>query len=787
MNAFKAWLSAVLVALTAKMRRLVQEVRQRFLRAPKRWSAVLVLIPFLGYALSISIGVVIEFEERRWDVPAGVYAAPLELYAGLDIAAADLSLILDQLGYQRVAMLRHPGEYRVVLGQISLWTRPFQFWDRLESAQQWVIHFEADRITIIRDALEQRVPLLRLEPMRLGSIFATHHEDRLLVEPEAIPPLLIDTLQAVEDRKFESHHGLDFAAIVRAAWVNLRHGEIRQGGSTLTQQLVKSYFLDRRKTFSRKVREAIMAVALELRYDKQELIHAYVNEIYLGQQGARAIHGFGLASEFYFAKHLSQLELHEIALLVALVKGPSYYDPRRHADRATKRRNWVLTTLATLDIVDPDAAKAAAVRDLDIAARTRTGSRYQPAYMDLVRRQLASDYPIDDLATRGLRVFTSLDPRVQAHAERQLATGLARLQLENGDEQPIEGAVIVTHPPTGEVVAMVGGRRVDFDGFNRALNAQRPVGSLIKPFVYLAALQSGDYTLASTLNDEPIEVLLENGDTWAPQNFSEKSHGKVSLIRALAASYNQATVQLGLAVGVESVATLLQDLGLNHKPAAYPSLLLGAIELSPFDVAQLYNSLANGGFRIPLRAVRSVVDTKGQPLVRYALELEPAASTDAVQQLNQALVQAVERGTGRPAKNTLPENMVVAGKTGTSDEFRDSWFAGFGNNHLAVVWVGRDDNKPIGLTGSAGALTIWAPIIANIDHGASYHPSLSSTLKPVWIDYHSGLATRKGCGDSVFVPVPTDVRLNRLPGCGSGLEELGSRVLEWLDNVGTKQ
>ena len=762
----------------------MQELKQIFLRAPRRWIIAALLGVLLIHVLVVGIGAIRQFEDRRWDIPAGVYAAPLELYAGLPLDAPGLSAALDQLGFQQVDVVARPGQYALEPNRVTLWTRAFRFWDRVDPAARYTVNFGGGRIRSLENANGERMALLRLEPMRLGSIFATHHEDRLLVEPDAIPPILVDALKAVEDRKFDRHFGLDLTAILRAAWVNLRSGEIRQGGSTLTQQLVKSYFLDGRRTFRRKYREAIMAMALELRYDKEALLHAYVNEIYLGQQGARAIHGFGLASEFYFGKYLSQLELHETALLVALVKGPSYYDPRRHPERALQRRNLVLKTLAELEVVDNNAAAESIHRELGVTARSRVGSRYQPAYMDLVRRQLATEYSDESIATNGLRVFTSLDPGVQRLAERELVEGLERLQSEDEEAAALEGAVIVTQPATGAVIAMVGGREIAADGFNRALDAKRPVGSLIKPFVYLAALQSGEYTLANTVEDAPIEVVMESGRTWLPQNFSRESHGEVSLLQALAASYNQATVRLGLATGIEPLLEILVEFGLEEPPPAYPSLLLGAVDLSPFEVAGLYSTLANDGFRTPLTAVRSVVDTKGQPLSRTALEVEQVADPNAVHQLNRGLVEVMRRGTGRSSAAYLPEGLVVAGKTGTSDDLRDSWFAGFSGDHLAVVWIGRDDNQPTGLTGAAGALTVWAPMIAAMSSTTSYDPAYSADLQPMWIDYDTGLKSRPGCGNAVQILVPEGTRLGRQPGCSNVLGEIGERVRDVIESLG---
>ena len=760
------------------------KLKQLLLRAPRRSIAVLVLGALLLHMLVVSAGAVRQFEDRRWDIPAGVYAAPLELYAGLPLDAPGLSAMLDQLGFQPADVVTRPGQYHMMPGRISLWTRPFRFWDRLDPAAQYTVRFGDGRVRSLENAGGQRAALLRLEPLRLGSIFATHHEDRLLVEPDAIPPLLVDALKAVEDRKFDQHFGLDLAAILRAAWVNIKSGEIRQGGSTLTQQLVKSYFLDGRKTFRRKYQEAVMAVALELRYDKKALLHAYVNEIYLGQQGARAIHGFGLASEFYFGKYLSQLELHETALLVALVKGPSYYDPRRHPERALARRNLVLETLADLEVIDEHAAAESINRELGVTARSRAGSRYQPAYMDLVRRQLAAEYSEESIATTGLRVFTSLDPRVQRLAEQQLVDGLARLQPEDKGTAALEGAIVVTQPATGAVLAMVGGRDVAAAGFNHALDARRPVGSLIKPFVYLAALQTGNYTLASTVDDAPIDIVMDNGRTWSPQNFTLESHGEVTLVQALADSYNQATVRLGLEIGVAALLDILAAFGIEELPPAYPSLLLGAIDLSPFDVASLYSTLANDGFRTPLTAVRSVVDTSGQPLTRTALEVEQVADTNAVHQLNRGLIEVMQHGTGRSSRALLPGDLLVAGKTGTSDEYRDSWFAGFSGDHLAVVWIGRDDNEPTGLTGAAGALSVWAPMMAAIGATTSYAPAYPADLDLVWIDYDTGLRSRRGCGKAVQILVPEGTRLGRQPGCSNVLGEIGERVRDVIESIG---
>jgi penicillin-binding protein 1B len=716
-----------------------------------------------------------EFEGRRWDIPAQVYAAPLELYVGRALSAEDLVAELKRLGYREDPRLLGPGTYRVGVGRIELAARGFSFAGDTEPEQLVAITFVGGRIAALRDSRGTAAPIVRLNPLLIGSLFAAHGEDRLIVAPGDIPPLLTDTLKAVEDRRFDSHFGVDPIAVLRALFVNVSAGEIREGASTLTQQLVRSYFLTNEVAWGRKVREAFMAVALELKYGKSELLHAYVNEIYLGQDGARAIHGFGLASQFYFGKPLSELELHELALLVAVVRGPAYYEPRRHPDRALARRNFVLQRMADEGLASNDAVQHAAEQPLNLAGNQRRG-RTHSAFLGLVRRQLSADYARDDLERTGLVVLSTLDPAVQAAAERALDEGIEAL---GKNAASFEGAVVVTSPHTGEVKALVGGRNASYEGFNRALDARRQIGSLIKPVVYLTALESGRYSLASVIDDAPIVVQLDRRNSWTPSNFDGEAHGLVPLVRALAESYNLATVRLGLDVGLEPIADTLQRLGLTQKPTLYPSMLLGALALTPIEVAQIYNTLANGGFRVPLRSVRSVVAEDGELKQRYELEIEQAADAGAVYALNHALVQVMERGTGRSVRRGLPDDIVVAGKTGTSDDLRDSWFAGFTDTHLIVTWLGADDNRPIGLTGSTGAAKIWGAVLTALE-ATSYSAPPPDGVEETWIDYMTGAPTAARCPDAIAIPVPSTDYYPRAFGC-NGETGIGARIRSWLD------
>lgn len=743
-------------------------------------------IAFTIWVFTLDRKVTSQFEGRRWTLPAQVFAQPIELYAGQALSAETLEQELQRLGYQRVDQAERPGSYSRRGTHIDLVNRRFQFWDALQEPQLLSISTSGNAIEDMRNGRNEEVPIFRLDPLLIGSIFPIHGEDRVVVTPEEVSTLLPSALKVVEDRKFDTHMGVNFSAITRAALVNLRAGQIEQGGSTLTQQLVKSYFLDNRRTLGRKLEEAIMAMLLEVHFSKQDLMNAYINEIYLGQDGRRAIHGFGLASQFYFGKPLAELQLHEVALLVAIVRGPSYYDPRRHPERARERRDLVLKLMAEHGVIDAAAAKKAARRPLGIVSVGTQSGGYYPAFLDLVRRTLRRDYREEDLTEAGLRIFSTLNPTVQTQAEQALTQELDRLEKARKQQSktPLEGVVVVTAPQNGEVVAMVGGRQASFAGFNRALDAKRSIGSLVKPVIYLAAIESGQYNAASIIEDGPVSVKLANDKVWEPQNISEQYYGPVPLVRALAQSMNLATVRLGLEVGLPKVTREFVALGLEKEPPQLPSVLLGALDVSPLEVAQLYNAFANGGFSTPLRAVRSVVDSEGEPLKSFALEVTPVASPDAVYQVNRMMVEVIEHGSGRGARATIPPSIVVAGKSGTSSDYRDSWFAGFSGSHLAVVWIGHDDNTPTGLTGSSGSLPVWSRLMANIGT-TSWSAPLPESLEETWVEFPTGLGARPDCGEEpIAVAVPKGTTLPMQPACETNaFGEFGERAKEWWRGI----
>lgn len=727
--------------------------------------------------------IVQQFEGRRWNLPAQVYARPLELYAGQRLTAEELQHELTALGYSTASTIKTQGTFAHLRGRIVLMTRPFQFWDGVQAAHKATISFGAGGIVSLADDRGMDLPLLRLDPPFIGNIFTAHGEDRMVLGPDQVPELLLESLKIVEDRDFDKHRGVSLRAIARAMWANIRAGGIEQGGSTLTQQLVRSYFLDNSRTLTRKLREALMALLLELHFDKPDLLNAYVNEIYLGQSGDRAIHGFGLASQFYFGKPLTELEPQETALLIAVVRGPSWYDPRRQPERTRKRRDMVLDLMAEFGLIPEAVASKAKQRELGVRGKATSFASYNPTFMDLVRRELRADYKEDDLLNAGLRIMTTLDPRIQALAEQRLKEGLDELETSRR-RQPgsLDGAIVVTGTQTPDVVAIVGGRNARMQGFNRALDARRPIGSLVKPVVYLAGFESGRYTAASQLEDAPLNIRLDTGKTWSPQNYDHQYRGPVPAVRALAESLNTPTVRIGMDVGPKKVASLLKSLGATKTPAPLPSLLLGAVDLSPMEVAQVYSSLGNGGFHAPLKAVRAVLDAGGEPLERYQLKIDRAADPSAVAQLTASMLQVVDRGTARGARRWLPQDLTVAGKTGTSDDLRDSWFAGFTNDHVVVVWVGADDNSPTGLSGASGALPIWARLVAGFGD-LGYEALPAENLADVSFDYATGMMSRADCGDLISLPLPVGTVLPAKPDCMPESDNLTRRGIEWLKDL----
>ncbi|ANF24065.1 penicillin-binding protein 1B [Stutzerimonas stutzeri] len=737
--------------------------------------SIVALVLLAGVAVYLDAVVQEKFSGKRWTIPATVYARPLELFVGQKLDKDDFLNEVDALGYRREKSVSGPGTVSVASNAVEMHTRGFRFYEGAEESQRIRVRFSGDFVAGLAYMDGGELPVVRLEPLVVGGLYPAHNEDRILIKLDQVPPYLVETLVAVEDREFFDHLGVSPKSIARAVWVNLTAGEVRQGGSTLTQQLVKNFYLTNERSLSRKATEAMMAVLLELHYDKPEILEAYLNEVFLGQDGRRAIHGFGLASQYFFGRPLAELKLQHVALLVGMVKGPTYYNPRRHPERALERRNLIIDLLAEQQVISPDEAAQARQAPLGVTQRGSLADSSYPAFLDLVKRQLREDYRDEDLTEEGLRVFTSFDPIIQSKAEKAMTDTLKRLGKA---AEGVEGAMLVTNPETGELQAMLGSRHPGFAGFNRALDASRPIGSLIKPAIYLAALEKpSQYTLTSLLEDEPFSVKGTDGKVWKPQNYGRTAHGTVYLYQALANSYNLSTARLGLDLGVPHVLKTLARLGASPDWPAYPSMLLGAGGLRPIEVAGVYQTIANGGFNTPLRAIRSVVAADGEPLSRYPFKIEQRFDPGAIYLTQYAMQRTMLEGTGRSVYNQVPKSLALAGKTGTTNDSRDSWFAGFSQDLLAVVWLGRDDNGKTSLTGATGALQVWADFMRRADPLPLQMP-VPDNVSMAWVDAQTGEGTLENCPGAVQMPY---IRGSEpAPGPGCGMQAPAESVMDWV-------
>ncbi len=597
----------------------------------------------------------------------------------------------------------------------------------------------------------------------IGGIYPQHNEDRVLIKLNRVPKPLIDALIATEDRNFYHHYGVSPRGIARAVVSNITGGK-RQGGSTLTQQLVKNFYLTPERTLKRKVNEAFMAMLIELHYDKDEILEAYLNEVNLGQNGNYSINGYGLASQFYFGLPLRELNISQQAFLVGLVQGPSLYNPWRNPEIAKKRRDVVLHNMLVMGYLTEDQYETEKARPLNVISKPTLGPARFPDFLDIVRRQLRTDYQETDLTNQGLRIFTTLDPLAQTRIQESFKDTVARLSKSNpGRLKDLQGAVLVAHPENGELVAAVGSTQ-DFTGFNRTVDAKRQVGSLLKPVIFLTALESNRYNWASPIEDSEISIKSD-GKTWTPKNYSGRGHGMVPMIQALSQSYNLSTVRLGQEFGLSTFINHLKQFGVTSNIPSYPSIYLGAVDMSPMEVMNIYGNFATGGFRYPVKAIRSVVDANGRSLDRYSLSVQPTIDPAAAYALNYGLQQVMASGTGRAAYSSLPRSLNLAGKSGTTNDSRDSWFAGYSGNYMTVVWLGLDNNKVTGLTGSSGALPVWTNVMKQLRQKPVNLPQ-PNEIQWHWLDRYTGLLSAQGCEGAMYIPISRHALPSQATPCG---------------------
>ncbi|ABI73106.1 penicillin-binding protein 1B [Shewanella frigidimarina] len=717
------------------------------------------------YAIYLDQIIAQKFEGQKWHLPAQVFSRSMALYPGAAVNHPQLMAELKLLGYRKVSNPRQVGEFSASSTRIELWRRPFLHPEGNQAEQRVMISFDSEGVSSVKRMSDKReLAVFHLEPVLLDRIITGDGEDRLFVRTPEMPSMIIDALILVEDRSFYDHFGVNPLAIARAAVVNITAGRTVQGGSTLTQQLAKNFFLSSERSIVRKVREAIMALIIDFRYSKDEILEAYLNEVYMGQDKARGVHGMGLASQFYFGRPIGELTVSQQAFLVAVIKGPSYYNPWRYPERAQERRDLVLRLLMESDKLTVAQYKAAAESPIGLRSAKKSVHQKLPAFFAVVKQELRDRYGDSLLKQSGVKVYTTLDPMAQEAAEKAVLSTMASLDKR---AKNVQVGMVVTDKYTGGIAAMVGDKQPSYEGFNRAVEIRRPIGSLIKPFVYASALRQADrFTLATPVEDKPITLKNEQGKTWSPKNVDKKFSGQVPLLNAFKDSMNVPTVNVGLAVGVEKVAATLKKSGWEDDISPYPSMLLGAVNGSPLMVAQVYQTIADEGRYRKLSSITAVLDSQNQALevtrVPSSMAIDPA--TDYLVQY--AMNQVVRNGTAKRLGAAFP-GVRLAGKTGTSNDSRDSWFAGFDERNVAAIWVGQDDNSKTGLYGSSGAMAVYQAFLHE-------RPPLSLRMMPVngvingYFDRTTGVAKKGNCDNIIGLPA-LDASYHPVANCGESL------------------
>ncbi|MCL2912528.1 penicillin-binding protein 1B [Shewanella corallii] len=727
--------------------------------------AVAMTVLVASYCIYLDQIIARKFEGQKWYLPAQVFSRSMALYPGAAVNHHQLIAELKLLGYRKVANPRQVGEFSASSTKVDIWRRPFLHPDGKQAEQRVMVEFDHQGVSRVwRISDNRELAVVHMEPVLLDRIIATDGEDRLFVPTAEMPSTLVDALLLTEDRQFFEHHGVSPLAILRALIVNISAGRTVQGGSTLTQQLAKNFFLSSERSLERKIREALMAIIIDARYSKQEILEAYLNEVYMGQDGARAVHGMGLASQFYFGRPIGELTLSQQAFLIAAIKGPSYYNPWRYEERARERRDLVLKLLMENGKISGQQYAAAADSPLGLRSKDRAVHQKLPAFFAEVRKELSQRYGGSLLKQSGIKVYTTLDPIAQEAAEKAVRDTLKQLDKNNKD---LQVGMVVTDRYGAGIAAMVGDRNPAFEGFNRAGEIRRPIGSLIKPFVYVTALEKDKYTLATPLADQPITLTNGNGQTWSPQNVDKKFSGEVPMIQAFSRSMNVPTVNLGMKLGLDNVAHTLNRAGWPDRVPEYPSMLLGAVNGSPMMVAQVYQTLADGGRYRQLKAVTTVLDENNQPIEAAESSRHIAWGRGPDYLIQYAMTRVVESGTARRLGQAFP-GVTLAGKTGTSNDSRDSWFAGFDERNVAAVWVGRDDNGKTSLYGSSGAMAVYRNFLGN-------RPPVSLRMTPVdnvvrgWFEKTTGQAMESDCANVWQLPALNE-SYQPARNCGKPLE-----------------
>ncbi|MEW5806640.1 MAG: PBP1A family penicillin-binding protein [Acidobacteriota bacterium] len=717
--------------------------------------ALFALLIFSVYILVLYLQIISRFEGRIWVSPSKIYSDAQVLYPGQEVAESLLIEKMKRMGYSSVRFLpQHKGQYRVRKDAVEIYLRDFDYPLERVAGRKVRVSFSGGRVVEIVEIVSSRsLDILEIEPEILATFHGNIQEERTVVKLKDFPEHLLDAVVCAEDFRFYKHHGIDWRAILRAFWANLRRGKIVEGGSTITQQLVKNLYLSEERTYSRKIKEAIMSFILEARYPKDKIIEVYANEIYLGQRGSVSICGFGEASRFYFGKNVEDLNLSESAMLAGIIRSPGSYNPFANYYASIERRNNVLKLMLSRKMITKDEYERA-IAFKPTLAHEMSAFRQAPYFVDFLKEQLLQLYSEEILQKEGLRIFTTLDPFMQSCAEKSVLSGLNILERGHPSlmkkKEKLETCLITIQPQTGNILAMLGGRDYRVTQFNRATQAKRQPGSLFKPFVYLAAfnksqkMKNSDMTAATLLEDEPFEIL-SGGKLWRPENYDGTFRGKVLARDALENSINVPTVHMAEMASLNDVIETAKRCGIASLLEPLPSLALGSEEVTPLEIAEAYSVIASMGKRATPISIKDVVNIKGKVIEKKRIEVRQAVSAQAAYIITDMLKGAVERGTAKHLRDYGFYD-IAAGKTGTTNDYRDSWFVGYTPQILTLVWTGFDSDESTGLSGAAGAMRIWAEYMKCV--GCSYSGgdfALPSCLVYINIDAANGERAVDGC------------------------------------------
>lgn len=684
----------------------------------RRFLSLLFKLFLIFVAVAVIYGIYLDQQIKEridgnvWELPAAVYGQIIDLEPDSEYSLSDVVTMLNGAQYrQQDTKATRPGEFIVSNDAIEIYRRPFTFPDGEEKAFRVKITFYDNRIDRITNLDTGRdFGLLKIDPKLITMMHSPNGEQRLFVPLKSFPDSLIKTLVATEDKRFYDHHGVSLYSIGRAIYVNLTTGRT-EGGSTLTQQTVKNLFLTNERSLSRKIREAYMAIILDARYSKERILELYLNEVYFGQAGSEEIHGFPLASLYYFGRPVNELTLDQQAVLVGMVKGASLYNPWTQPKQVLDRRNVVLKLTEQQGIIDDELYNLLSQRPLSVLPKGGVISP-QPAFMQVVRSELRKQLGDKADHLSGMKIFTTFDPVAQAAAEQSVTNEIEKLRKSTNKD--LQTAMVIVSRETGEIRAIIGSAEPRYPGYNRAWLTRRAIGSLAKPSTYLTALGQPDrFQLNTWLDDSPLSIKLDNGSYWQPKNYDRKFRDRVMLVDALALSLNVPTVNLGMALGLDATKNTLQALGVpGDRITNLPSRLLGALELTPLETAQMFQTITNNGQRSPLTILRYVLTDKGELVYQNYPQQIQAVSKQSAYLTTYAMQQVVESGTSRSLKGKYGA-FKLAAKTGTSNDSRDSWFTGIDGKNVAVIWIGLDDHSPMKLTGATGALKIYSEYLQN--------------------------------------------------------------------------